>query len=960
MRLALIVGSSYEKNGKLTAIPSAEVDGDLMERRLTERDAGFKVIRFEAERGLAERIEQRLIAQNEPVSELLVYFSGYSVLSEDRGPALLLDGERLGTLSLTRLRNLFLVHAASSCLIVDAAAVVDSGQGLDDVVASIGATLTDNAPSVSALVAVRNSALPDSFGGSAFTGLVLMMLDWQAAGRERGQPVDLRKLYDGLRADEQLWKDVPAAGLFGDEHAMLAILPADDAPATLVVPAPVDAPLPSFGNPNDLDELLGLPQHTPQEAKTQPGVQAFDEPDEVTPTRPHTTPSDAPADSPVDAPLPSFDFSEATEPNRVSAQFSAPSEGALPAFDLADTTEPNQPLPPSDGEGSGARLVPTGAISQPPQNPDEVAARVFESALALIREPAERAGMLAKLARVVARLGRGEQAARLFGEAVELEALNLDVLKVRAEWAEAANDANNLRHTAEAWLGVVPGDLEALRLLGQACEALGDARRSIDVRIQLADRPEASADDKKRALWAAARLARAELADFELADLLDQRARSQGAAEPAPAAPLPSFATVAAPEVAAPVAASAPSAPPAAVEALPAPITEKPPSARDASRARAREYERAILHNPRDTTLRERLIELYRKLDDRSSALDHCRSAARYAPMHPSTYRLAHALFVAEGDPDGAFNAVSVLECLGEADINESLMVSQHKPEGLLAARSTVSEAEWSEALLSSERDEELSELLSVLSPAAARVGTGFAKLRGRYVEPDRAALQDPEKSTTMLAKTLAWTARMLGISAPALYVLPDLEQDLLFAQLEQPSTLASRALGSGLGLGQLAFLWGRHLPRFRDGLTPLSFFSDAAELTELLRAGLALGGSPSVDVRTLDGDAKRLYAALRREVRGAALEQLQSLAREFAADDLSERAEAELRRLELLGVRAGLAVSGDVGAAAELIQRFVPSGLTSTEEQLGELYAFAISRQYASLRQRMGVAVAA
>jgi hypothetical protein len=63
MRLALLVGSSYEKNGRLTAIPSAEVDGDLMERRLTEADAGFKILRFGAERGLAERIEQRLIAQ---------------------------------------------------------------------------------------------------------------------------------------------------------------------------------------------------------------------------------------------------------------------------------------------------------------------------------------------------------------------------------------------------------------------------------------------------------------------------------------------------------------------------------------------------------------------------------------------------------------------------------------------------------------------------------------------------------------------------------------------------------------------------------------------------------------------------------------------------------------------------------------------------------------------------------
>ncbi|MFZ5892216.1 MAG: hypothetical protein ACOY0T_14255 [Myxococcota bacterium] len=965
MRLALLVGSSYEKNGKLTAVPSAEIDGDLMERRLTEVDAGFKVIRFNAERGLAERIEQRLIAQTEPITELLVYFSGYSVLSEDRGPALLLDGERLGTLSLTRLRNLFLLHSTNACLIVDAAAVVDSGQSLSEVVSSIGTTLTENAPSVSALVAVRNSALPDSFGGSAFTGLVLMMLDWLAASRERSQPIDLRSLYDGLRADEQTWKDVPAAGLFGEQTSLFAILTPDaDGARTLVVPAgnETEAPLPSFANDRDLDALLGLRQQ--DEAKTQPGLQAFEDPDEVTPTRPHLPPSgsdpeSAPPASEFDrAPLPSFDFAEATEPNRASSLPSSSevlpsSNDALPSFDFADTTEPNQPTLLADGDASGARLAPQAPKPEPAsENPDEVAARVLESSLALAHEASDRAGVLAKLARVVARLGRGEQAARLFGEAVELDALNLDVLKVRAEWAEAARDSANLLHTAEAWLRVAPGDLRALALLGQACESLGDARRSIEVRQKLADHPECAPDERKRALMAAARLARAELADFELADRLDEKARGAAVAPAlAPVEAAPPMAEAAAPplEVAAPAEAS-----------LPAPASEKPASGREAHRARVREYERAIQHNPRDTTLRERLIELYDKLDERPSALDHCRSAAHFSPTHPATYRLAHALFLAEGDPDGAWNAASVLECLGEADINESLMVSQHRPEGLLAARSTVSETEWTEALFSPQRDRELSSLLTVLAPAAARVGTGFAKHKGRYQEPDPKALQDPEKSTTMLAKTLAWTARMLGVSAPALYVLPELDTDLRVAMVEQPSTLANRALGSGLGLGQLAFLWGRHLARFRNEICALSFFSSHAELMELLRAALALGGSPHLDVRSLDGDAKRLYAALRREVRGAALERLQAVAASFWVDDLEVRAEAALRELALLGVRAGLSVSGDVCGAAELIRRFPAEGLASVDEQLGELYAFAISRQYASLRQRMGVAVAA
>jgi hypothetical protein len=112
--------------------------------------------------------------------------------------------------------------------------------------------------------------------------------------------------------------------------------------------------------------------------------------------------------------------------------------------------------------------------------------------------------------------------------------------------------------------------------------------------------------------------------------------------------------------------------------------------------------------------------------------------------------------------------------------------------------------------------------------------------------------------------------------------------------------------------------------------------------------------------VRALDGDSKRLYAALRREVRGPALEQLARIAKAFPLANLEERARRALHAVELLGVRAGLAVSGDVLAAADLIRRFPGGGLSHPDEELAELYVFAISREYGLLRQRMGVAVAA
>jgi hypothetical protein len=69
-------------------------------------------------------------------------------------------------------------------------------------------------------------------------------------------------------------------------------------------------------------------------------------------------------------------------------------------------------------------------------------------------------------------------------------------------------------------------------------------------------------------------------------------------------------------------------------------------------------------------------------------------------------------------------------------------------------------------------------------------------------------------------------------------------------------------------------------------------------------------------------------------------------------------RVERLMRSAELTGVRAGLLLVGDVAKAADLVRRFPTEGLTRAEDQLGELFQFAISEGYAKLRQRLGVGV--
>jgi hypothetical protein len=647
MRLAIVVGSTYEKNGRLPRMASAQADCELVARRLAQSDAGFWVQRLPAQRDLPEVLEQFLVARGTRIEQLLVYYAGYALLSPQRGPGLLLDGPKMAGMSARVLRKIIERHAVASCVMIDATAVLDAGQHVASVVSGLGAGLTQGHASVSALVAARPMDGVESETGSPFTQLLLSGLDWLSSSRQGHQAIDPAALFNILRADVSTWS---AAGR------------TSVAPGSFVI------------------------------------------------------------------------------------------------------------LPPVDARTDGASR-------------------------------------------------RAEAAAR---EATPKTALASEPKNLYLTFAEG---------TARLTVSLTP-----------------DTNRS------------------------------------------------------------------------------------------------------------ARAMEQMLLGQPGDVSLRDRLIQLYTTSGESRRALEHCRFLARLAPARADTYRRARDLFERAGAPDGAWNAASVLACLGADDVDESGL-HKRRPDGLLAVRSTILDDDWTHALLSSAgEDPVVDALLDALGPAAVRAGLGVARLKKGAIEPRPEWFHDIDKSTTTLAKTLAWTARVLGMAPPSLYVAPDLGVTLEAPPTEELVTVAGRAVGSGFSLSQLAFLCGRHVSAFRSVLRPLAFFSTPADLALLLEATAAL--VDSADAGALGSDAKRLYQTLRTEVRD--LGPLKHAARAWIPDSFEPIAARALARAERVGVRAGLVACGDVCIAADLIDRFPTAGILSKEEQRSELFAFAISNAYGALREKLGLASAA
>ncbi len=367
-----------------------------------------------------------------------------------------------------------------------------------------------------------------------------------------------------------------------------------------------------------------------------------------------------------------------------------------------------------------------------------------------------------------------------------------------------------------------------------------------------------------------------------------------------------------------------------------------------------RAFSLAVERGPEDAETRVWLAELHEAERDYERAAAELRAAVRLRPRDTDLVRRALWCFEKTGEADAAWSAACVLDHLGEADINESLAADTHRPDGLIAARASLHDEVWERDLLAKDRDGELERLLSVVREVAHRVRLDELSRDGKLPRLDDASRHDATGTTT-LARSLSWTCRLLGFEVPALYVEAGVPGQLLALPTAEPVVMADRALGSGLSLPELAFLWARTLSVFRPEYSLRRVFHTLPEMARLLLAALSVGGA--VDGSTLDKATRALARALDDELDEAAHAELEEAAGSFDKRGAGARVENWLLRADRISGRLGLVACGDLHLAAGMCERF-PLASSSSEEQVDDLIGFAVSAEHADIRRRLGVAI--
>lgn len=211
MLLALIIRSSYTENGVVAAREAFEDTGSLVQAKLSSSHYGLNVATLLANRELPEHLERLLTEYAGRLDGLLIHYTGYLAVKPDRGPALLLDGNRLRAFPLSRLRAAIAAAARHSFVLMDVIAIAEHVLDLNGVVSDLGTSLNESAAHVAVMssVALPEQIEPNRRGCARLSDLWLLSLDCQFQ-RANGAPVYCESVVRGVQSEPLSFANLPS------------------------------------------------------------------------------------------------------------------------------------------------------------------------------------------------------------------------------------------------------------------------------------------------------------------------------------------------------------------------------------------------------------------------------------------------------------------------------------------------------------------------------------------------------------------------------------------------------------------------------------------------------------------------------------------------------------------------------------------------------------------------------
>ena len=363
----------------------------------------------------------------------------------------------------------------------------------------------------------------------------------------------------------------------------------------------------------------------------------------------------------------------------------------------------------------------------------------------------------------------------------------------------------------------------------------------------------------------------------------------------------------------------------------------------------------AVSCKPSDVESRTMLADMHLAVGDEAQGLAAFERVAQVAPTRASTYARLFALHQRAGRADRAWLAATALEELGAADVDAQLVADQFRVEGPVRPSRALDDAAWNE-LRAPGADDVVADVLRAVVFAARAAQVEELREAKKLFSLDPARRQSLA-STASVVRSFQWAAQVLGVEAPALYVLDAVPGGIAAVQAAEPSTALGPGVLLGLGTKDLAFLAGRHMTYYRLEHYALVHYPTLADLSVLFLSAVKIA-MPAVPVPPhLTEAVARTRKQLLKFVGDAERVTLAAAVERLDARDGRVDLAAWIRGVELTAQRAGLLLCGDLRTALARVRGETRSvGDLDLEAKRGDLLACCATERLAALRASLGV----
>ncbi|HIN85537.1 MAG TPA: tetratricopeptide repeat protein [Myxococcales bacterium] len=371
-------------------------------------------------------------------------------------------------------------------------------------------------------------------------------------------------------------------------------------------------------------------------------------------------------------------------------------------------------------------------------------------------------------------------------------------------------------------------------------------------------------------------------------------------------------------------------------------------------------FEAALQINPTDVKSIEILGELYLADGEYEQAIEKQRALLALKPGDLTLYRSLKQIYLDAGHKDGAWVACGVLVMLQQADEEEQKYYESHVSEGMLSGTQAVEGDIWGRYLLSRQEDLLVGQIIQKIYQG---LGDSLAKNTLKdlgLTKKNQIDLSERELFTHVLNSAV----EVLAISpAPSVFV-SEKTTGMHIAEVVPPAIVIGSDLRTGKRDQELAFVLGKVLTYFHPLHIGACIVSPET-LQVLFMAALKLF-VPKTDVGELENQEsfQNVLEAMS-EIPSQLQGSLGKWVVEFDSRGHSANLQKWLNQIELTANHAGLVMCNDVVLAAEMIKSEQSQGLftapsrLSNRDKLVDLAVYAMSDEYLTLREELGISVA-